>query len=54
MWDAVTVVIPGARTPDQARPNCAAADVPLLDAATMTAAREVYDEHIRPRIHAGW
>ncbi|MBK9243023.1 MAG: aldo/keto reductase [Acidobacteria bacterium] len=54
MWDAVTVVIPGARTPDQARHNCAAADVLPLDAATMTAARAVYDEHIRPHIHAGW
>ncbi len=52
MWDAVTTVIPGARTPDQARFNCAAANVPPLSAETMTAARAVYDEHIRP--HVGW
>lgn len=31
MFDAVTCAIPGARTPDQARSNAAAADLPPLD-----------------------
>jgi aryl-alcohol dehydrogenase-like predicted oxidoreductase len=54
MWPAVTTVIPGARTPEQARENAAAAQAPPLDAATMAAARAVYDELIRPHVHRFW
>ena len=50
----VTVVIPGARTPDQARANAAAASRPPLPAATLGAVRDVYDELIRPQVHDKW
>jgi aryl-alcohol dehydrogenase-like predicted oxidoreductase len=50
----VTVVIPGARNPDQARANAAAADLAPLPQATQDAVRGVYDELIRPQIHDKW
>jgi aryl-alcohol dehydrogenase-like predicted oxidoreductase len=50
----VTVVIPGARNPDQARGNAAAADLAPLPQATLDAVRDVYDELIRPQIHDKW
>jgi aryl-alcohol dehydrogenase-like predicted oxidoreductase len=54
MFDAVTCAIPGAKTADQARQNAAAADLAPLDAATMTAVRNVYDKHIRTQVHGHW
>jgi aryl-alcohol dehydrogenase-like predicted oxidoreductase len=54
MFDAVTVAIPGARTAEQARSNAAAADLPPLTDAVMAAARAIYDEDIRPHVHARW
>lgn len=54
MHDAVSVVIPGAKTPEQARANAAASALPALDAGVMEAARAVYDEMIRPHVHASW
>jgi aryl-alcohol dehydrogenase-like predicted oxidoreductase len=54
MFDAVTCAIPGARTPEQARANAAAADLPPLDERTMAAVRRVYDERIRPHVHGAW
>jgi len=54
MWPEVTCVIPGAKTADQARENAGAAVLPPLDAATMTAARAVYDDLIRPHVHGYW
>jgi aryl-alcohol dehydrogenase-like predicted oxidoreductase len=50
----VTVVIPGARNPEQARGNAAAAGLAPLDAATQQAVRDVYDELIRPQVHDKW
>jgi aryl-alcohol dehydrogenase-like predicted oxidoreductase len=50
----VTVVIPGARNPQQARDNAAAAELPPLPAATLDAVRAVYDELIRPQVHDKW
>ncbi|MFU8875173.1 aldo/keto reductase [Micromonospora sp. SL4-19] len=50
----VTVVIPGARTAEQARRNAAAADLPPLSEAELTAVRETYDELIRPQVHDRW
>src|ERR687883_53987 len=43
----VSVVIPGARTPDQARANASAADVPALTREQQDAVRRIYDERIR-------
>jgi aryl-alcohol dehydrogenase-like predicted oxidoreductase len=54
MWPEVTTVIPGARTPAQARENAAAARLPPLDERTMAAARQVYDELVRPHVHRLW
>jgi aryl-alcohol dehydrogenase-like predicted oxidoreductase len=50
----VTTVIPGARNPEQVRGNVAAADLAPLDPSTMDAVRQVYDELIRPQVHARW
>jgi aryl-alcohol dehydrogenase-like predicted oxidoreductase len=54
MWPEVTTVIPGARTPEQARENAAAARFPLLDAAAMTAAKSIYEDLIKPHVHRYW
>ncbi|WP_309133868.1 aldo/keto reductase [Cellulomonas sp.] len=50
----VSVVIPGARTPDQARANAAAEQLSPLDDATLDALRAVYDERIREHVHGRW
>jgi len=54
MHDAVTVAIPGARTPEQARGNAAAADLPPLPASTMERIRELYARYVRPLVHDRW
>jgi aryl-alcohol dehydrogenase-like predicted oxidoreductase len=54
MFDAVTCAIPGARTPEQARANAAAADLPPLDPKTMAAIARIYDRHVRGLVHAAW
>lgn len=54
MWPEVTTVIPGARTPEQARENAAAAQAPPLDSATMAAVAAVYHELIRTHVHPYW
>jgi aryl-alcohol dehydrogenase-like predicted oxidoreductase len=50
----LTVVIPGARNPAQARANAAAADLPALPAATDTSVAETYQALIRPQVHNRW
>ena len=50
----VTVVIPGARNPEQARANAAAAGLAPLPAETLEAVAAVYDELIRPQVHDRW
>jgi aryl-alcohol dehydrogenase-like predicted oxidoreductase len=54
MFDAVTCAIPGAKTPRQARDNAAAADLPALPPETMQAVASLYDEKLRPLVHASW
>lgn len=54
MDSAVTVVIPGAKSPDQARANAVAARLPPLSDDTMAAARAVYDRLIAPHVHDHW
>ncbi len=53
-FDAVSCAIPGARTPQQARDNAQAAALPAPSAAVMARVRAVYDERIRPLVHAHW
>jgi aryl-alcohol dehydrogenase-like predicted oxidoreductase len=50
----VSVVIPGARNAEQARGNAAAARLAPLDADSLAAIHEVYDDLIRPDVHARW
>jgi len=52
--EGVSVVIPGARNPEQARANAAAAALPPLDEAALATVRDVYDELIRPQVHHRW
>jgi aryl-alcohol dehydrogenase-like predicted oxidoreductase len=54
MFDAVTVAIPGARNPEQARSNAEAADLPPLTEDVMTELKRIYDEDIRPYVHGRW
>ncbi|KUL27157.1 aldo/keto reductase [Actinoplanes awajinensis] len=51
---AVTVVIPGARNPDQARANAHAAELSPLSPETRELITAVYDELIRPQVHDKW
>jgi len=54
MEDAVTVVIPGAKTDAQAQGNAAASDVPPLSADIMDALRDLYQTRIAPHVHHLW
>ncbi|MEA2340803.1 MAG: hypothetical protein QOG11_880 [Solirubrobacteraceae bacterium] len=54
MHPAVSTVIPGARSPEQAQANAAAADLAPLDAATMDRVGAVYDERIARHVHRRW
>ncbi|WP_307867663.1 aldo/keto reductase [Umezawaea beigongshangensis] len=50
----VSVVIPGARNPEQARGNAAAADLAPLSDEVHAEVRAVYDELVRPHVHDRW
>jgi aryl-alcohol dehydrogenase-like predicted oxidoreductase len=54
MDQGVTAAIPGARRPGQVDENVAAADLPPLDPRTMAAVRALYDQRLRPLVHARW
>ena len=54
MNQAVTAAIPGARTPEQARSNAAAADLAPLSAATMAQITRLYEERVKPQVHQRW
>jgi aryl-alcohol dehydrogenase-like predicted oxidoreductase len=54
MNEAVSVVIPGARNPEQAVSNAQAAELPALSAEQMNAAKAIYDRLIRPYVHQRW
>jgi aryl-alcohol dehydrogenase-like predicted oxidoreductase len=54
MFEAVTCAIPGARTPEQARSNAAAADLPPLDQQSMDEVQRVYDSRIKRHVHSSW
>jgi aryl-alcohol dehydrogenase-like predicted oxidoreductase len=50
----VTVVIPGARNPEQVRANVAAERLPPLTAEQLAGVRDVYDRLVRPHVHDRW
>ena len=54
MQQAVTVVIPGSKSPAQSQGNAAALALPPLSAETMTAARDIYSRLIAPHVHQHW
>ena len=50
----VSTVIPGARNPEQARANAAAADLASMSPAEAQNVRDVYDDLVRPQVHDRW
>ena len=50
----VTTVIPGARNPDQARQNAAAAALPPFTDDQLNAIQAIYDHRIRTQVHHRW
>ena len=50
----VSTVIPGARNPEQARQNGAAADAGSLSQEQLDGVRDVYDRLIREHVHNKW
>ncbi len=50
----VSVVIPGARSPQQALGNADAAELPPLDHETLSGLQRIYDESIRFHVHHRW
>ena len=54
MNEGVTAAIPGARNPDQARANAAAADLAALSPAAMSKIRDLYEELVKPLVHQRW
>ena len=54
MFDAVSLAIPGAKNPQQAADNAAAADLPALDEPTMVRTVEIYNQFIRGQVHQRW
>jgi aryl-alcohol dehydrogenase-like predicted oxidoreductase len=54
MFDGITAAIPGARTPEQARANAAAADLAPLTPAVMERVRAIYEARVKPLVHQRW
>ncbi|MYU23684.1 aldo/keto reductase [Streptomyces sp. SID8352] len=50
----VTTVIPGARSPEQARANSEAARLPELSEETLTAIGDLYDRRVREQVEGRW
>jgi aryl-alcohol dehydrogenase-like predicted oxidoreductase len=53
-FDAVSTVIPGAKTPEQARANAAAAGLAPLSAETHAAIADIYGRRIAAQVHQRW
>jgi aryl-alcohol dehydrogenase-like predicted oxidoreductase len=53
-FDAVTTVIPGAKSPEQARANAAAAELPPLSEETHVLITDVYRRRIAPLVQQRW
>lgn len=50
----MTTVIPGARSPEQARANAAAARLPELSEETLAAVRDLYERRIKAQVEGRW
>jgi aryl-alcohol dehydrogenase-like predicted oxidoreductase len=53
-FDAVSTIIPGAKTPEQARANAAASDLAPLPRTTMDAIDALYRERVASLVHHRW
>jgi aryl-alcohol dehydrogenase-like predicted oxidoreductase len=51
---AVSTVIPGARTPEQARANAAVGELAPLAPELHAALEQIYDDDVREHVHARW
>jgi aryl-alcohol dehydrogenase-like predicted oxidoreductase len=54
MADAVSVVIPGAKSREQAQANAAASELASLSPETMQALRSIYERQIARHVHHRW
>ncbi|GAB2537521.1 aldo/keto reductase [Rufibacter soli] len=54
MFPEVSTVIPGASRPEQVRSNIQAANLPALSQAQMEGVKNIYDQYLRPSVHAAW
>jgi aryl-alcohol dehydrogenase-like predicted oxidoreductase len=54
MADAISVVIPGAKSRTQAQANAKASELPPLSSESMQALRQIYDERIARYVHHRW
>jgi aryl-alcohol dehydrogenase-like predicted oxidoreductase len=54
MHDAVTCVIPGAKTPAQVEENAKTGSLPRLPRGLMRQVAEIYNKYIREDVHARW
>ncbi|TWH02741.1 MULTISPECIES: aldo/keto reductase [Pseudoxanthomonas] len=54
MHEAVSVVIPGAKNPEQALANIAAAGLPALPEEVMAEVARIYEQDIKPHVHQRW
>jgi aryl-alcohol dehydrogenase-like predicted oxidoreductase len=50
----VSAAIPGAKNPEQAQANAAAADLAPLPDETMARITELYLDHAKPLVHQRW
>ena len=54
MHEGVTAAIPGAKSPEQARGNAAAADLAPLSDEVMARVTELYEQYAKPLVHQRW
>ncbi len=54
MFDGVSTVIPGGKTPRQVEDNCGASALPPLTDQQMRSVRIIYDRYIRSSVHQRW
>jgi aryl-alcohol dehydrogenase-like predicted oxidoreductase len=53
-FEAVSTIIPGAKTAEQARANAAASDLPALSGDALRTIADLYRERIAPQVHQRW
>jgi aryl-alcohol dehydrogenase-like predicted oxidoreductase len=54
MFDAVSCVIPGAKTPVQVEDNCRTSGLPRLSGGIMRQVRSIYEQNIMADVHHRW